>query len=48
MVINNTQYYNPENYLYLDEKRKLGLVTRIKKQIEKNGLKNEDFGFVTT
>lgn len=47
MVVNNTQYYNPENYLYLDEKRKLGLVTRIKKQIEKNGLKNEDFGFVT-
>lgn len=42
MVIKGTQYQNPEGYLYLDQKRKLGLVKRIKKQIDKFGLTNDD------
>lgn len=42
MVVKGTQYQNPEGYLYLDQKRKLGLVKRIKKQIDKFGLTNDD------
>lgn len=45
MVVNNTQYVNPEGYLFLDQKRKLGLTKRIKKQIDKFGLNPEDLGF---
>lgn len=45
MVVKNTQYINPEGYLFLDQKRKLGLTKRIKKQIDKFGLNPEDLGF---
>ena len=45
MVVKGTPYKNPEGYLYLDQKRKLGLVKRIKKQINKFDLKPEDIGF---
>lgn len=47
MVVNNTQYVNPEGYLFLDQKRKLGLAKRIKKQIDKFGFNPEDLGFST-
>lgn len=42
MVVKGTSYINPEGYLYLDQKRKLGLVKRIQKQIDKFGLTNEE------
>jgi transposase len=45
MVVKNTQYINPEGYLFLDQKRKLGMAKRIKKQIDKFGLNHEDLGF---
>jgi hypothetical protein len=45
MVTKGTQYVNPEGYLFLDQKRKQGLVKRIKKQITKFDLTNEDLGF---
>ena len=47
MVVKNTPYINPEGYLYLDldQKRKLGIAKRIKKQIDKFDLKPEDIGF---
>lgn len=48
MVVKGVPYINPEGYLFLDQKRKLGLVKRIKKQIDKFGLTNEDIGFVNT
>ena len=48
MVTKGQQYINPEGYLFLDQKRKLGLVKRIKKQIAKFELTNEDFGIVMT
>jgi hypothetical protein len=48
MVVKNIPYYNPENYLYLDEKRKLGIVNRIRKQVSKFNLKPEDLDFSTT
>lgn len=46
MVTKGQQYINPEGYLFLDQKRKLGLVKRIKKQISKFELTNEELGFV--
>ena len=44
MTVKGVPYLNPEGYLYLDQKRKLGLVKRIKKQINKFGLTNEELG----
>lgn len=45
MVVNNVPYNNPDGYLYLDQKRKLGLVKRIKNQIEKYDLTPQEIGF---
>lgn len=45
MVVKGTPYINPEGYLFLDQKRKLGLVKRIKKQIDKFALTDKDLGF---
>jgi transposase len=42
MVTKAIQYQNPKGYLYLDQKRKLGIVKRIRKQIDKFGLTNDD------
>lgn len=47
MVVKRVSYINPEGYLFLDQKRKLGLVKRIKKQIDKFGLTNEELGIST-
>lgn len=47
MVAKGIPYHNPKEYLFLDQKRKLGLVKRIQKQITKFELKAEEFGFVT-
>ncbi len=45
MVTKKITYQPPKQYLFLDQKRKLGLVNRIKKQIDKFELKPEDLGF---
>jgi len=47
MVVKGIPYHNPKEYLFLDQKRKLGLAKRIQKQITKFDLKAEEFGFVT-
>jgi transposase len=47
MVVKRVEYINPEGYLFLDQKRKMGLVKRIKKQIDKFGLTNEEIGLLT-
>lgn len=47
MVVKRVAYHNPENYLFLDQKRKLGLIKRIQKQITKFELTNENFNFAT-
>lgn len=47
MVTKGVPYINPEGYLYLDQKRKLGLVKRIQKQITKFGLNKDDLIFTT-
>lgn len=48
MVVKKVAYINPEGYLFLDQKRKIGLVKRIKKQIDKFGLSIEDIGLSTS
>jgi hypothetical protein len=47
MVVKKMPYKPPTEYLFLDVKRKLKLVARVKKQIAKFDLTKEDFGFVT-
>ena len=47
MVVKGIPYHNPTEYLFLDQKRKLGIVKRIQKQIAKFELKPEDLNFVT-
>jgi len=47
MVNKNIPYNNPHEYLFLDQKRKLGLVKRIQKQITKFDIKSEELNFVT-
>jgi transposase len=48
MIKNKMQYKPPTEYLFLDQKRKMKLITRIKKSITKFELKPEDVGFVIT
>jgi len=45
VVVKQIPYNNPEGYLFLDQKRKLGIVKRIQKQIDKFALTNEDLQF---
>lgn len=45
MVTKKIQYQPPKQYLFLDQKRKLGIAKRIKKQIDKFDLKPDDLGF---
>ena len=47
MLVKGQNYNPPTQYLFLDEKRKMGMVERIQKQITKFGLTNEDLSFIT-
>ena len=47
MVTKKIQYDPPKEYLILAQKRKLGLVSRIRKSIAKFDLKLDDLGFAT-
>ncbi len=48
MVVKRVQYINPEGYLFLDQKRKLGIVKRIQKQIAKFELTADDLQIIKT
>ena len=48
MVVKKAPYSPPTQYLFLDEKRKLGIVKKIQKQITKFGLTSEDLEVVIT
>ena len=48
MVTKKAQYSPPVEYMFLDEKRKLKLVQRIRKNIIKFDIKPDEVGFVTT
>jgi len=45
MLYKNTQYQPPTEYLFLDQKRKMKLVLRIRKNIAKFDIKPQDVGF---
>jgi len=47
VVVKCEPYNKPEGYLFLDQKRKLGIVKRIRKQINRYGLSSEDLNLVT-
>ena len=47
MITKSVPYSPPTEYLFLDQKRKRGLVKRIKNQINKFDLNPQDLGFVT-
>lgn len=47
MGVNQVPYLPAKEYLFLDQKRQMKLVTRIRKQITKFDLKPEQLGFVT-
>jgi len=47
MVVNKIAYRPPTEYLFLDQKRKMKLVQRIRKNITKFEIKPVDLGFVT-
>jgi uncharacterized protein YcaQ len=47
MQVNKVPYLPAKEYLFLDQKRQMKLVTRIKKQIAKFDLKPEQLGFAT-
>ena len=48
MITKKQEYKPPTEYLFVDQKRKMKLVTRIKKQINTFDITNEELGFVTT
>jgi len=48
MLVKGVPHHNPEGYLFLDQKRKLGIVKRIQKQIDKFALTTEDLQFAKT
>lgn len=48
MLVKGESYNPPTQYLFLDEKRKLGLVKKIKKQITKFEIQPEQLGFSNT
>jgi transposase len=48
MVVKKMPYKPPTEYLFVDQKRKLAVLNRIKKQIDKFALTNHELGFVNT
>jgi len=44
MVVKKMSFRPPTEYLFLDQKRKLAVLNRIKKQIDKFALTNEELG----
>jgi transposase len=48
MLVKTQNYNPPSQYLFLDEKRRLGLVKRIRKQINKFEIQPEQLGFANT
>ena len=47
MVVKKQEYAPGEKHMFLDEKRKLGMVKRLRKKIAELELKPEDLGFAT-
>jgi transposase len=47
MVVKKQTYNPPTQYLFLDQKRKMGMINKMKKQINKFEITGEDLGIVT-
>ncbi len=47
MIYKGVQYKAPNEYLFLDQKRKMNVIQKIKKSIAKLEIKPEDLEFVT-
>ena len=45
MIVKKVPYNPPAQYLFLDQKRKMGMAKRIKKQMAKFDIKPEEIGF---
>lgn len=45
MIVKHVPYKPPTEYVFLDQKRKIATLNRIKKQIDKFELKPDDLGF---
>ena len=48
MIVKHMPYKPPTDYMFLDQKRKLAVLNRIKKQINKFEIKPDDLGFADT
>jgi len=48
MIVKKQPYNPPNQCLFLDQKRKMGLVRKIKKQIDKFEITSEELGTVAT
>jgi len=48
MAVKHIPYRNPAGYLFDEQKRKTGIIKKIKKQIDKFALTNEDLGIAIT
>jgi transposase len=48
MIVKRVEYNPPIQYLFLDQKRKMKLVLRIRKSITKFEIKPDELGFVTS
>ena len=48
MIVKKQPYHPPTQYLFLDQKRKMGLIKKMKKQIDKFEITGKDLGIVTT
>jgi len=46
MIVKHIAYKPPTDYVFLDQKRKIAVLNRIKKQIDKFEIKPDDLGFV--
>jgi hypothetical protein len=44
MVVKKQPYNPPTQYLFLDQKRKLGLIKKMKKQMDKFDITGNDLG----
>ena len=48
MIVKRQSYNPPNEYLFLDQKRKMGLIKKIKKQINKFEITGNDLGLATS
>ena len=48
MIVKRQPYNPPTQYLFLDQKRKMGLIKKMKKQINKFEITGNDLGIIIT